>query len=159
MSKVKGICILQGKCEGIIELEEYGKKRVKITVNVNNLEPYSIHAIHIHETGDLSNGCTTLKAHYNPHKKTHGGPNDKNRHVGDFGNIVADKNGNVNVSFMSNIVKLKGKYSVIGRSFVIHEGVDDLGKGGNKESLITGNAGSRIGCGVIGFAADSKLYF
>ena len=49
-----------------------------------------------------------------------------------------------------NLVKLKGKYSVIGRSIVIHSKEDDLGKGNNKESLITGNSGSRLDCAVIG---------
>ena len=45
------------------------------------------------------------------------------------------------------------------RSFVIHEGIDDLGRGDNEESLKTGNAGGRMGCGIIGYAEDSKLYF
>jgi len=51
---------------------------------------------------------------------------------------------------------LFGEYSVLGRSCVIHKNTDDLGRGGNEESLKTGNAGSRVACGVIAIAASFK---
>ena len=45
---------------------------------------------------------------------------------------------------------MSGERSIIGRAIVVHEGIDDLGLGGNEGSKTTGNAGGRVGCGVIG---------
>mmetsp|Transcript_17973 Transcript_17973/g.12909 ORF Transcript_17973/g.12909 Transcript_17973/m.12909 type:complete len:87 (+) Transcript_17973:347-607(+) len=81
---------------------------------------------------------------------THGGPDDEIRHVGDLGNVESDADGNGKYERFDRLVQLYGPFSVAGRSCVLHKGTDDLGRGNNPESLITGNAGARIACGVIG---------
>tara|TARA_Y100000590_G_C15740135_1_gene1019984 strand:- start:3964 stop:4464 length:501 start_codon:yes stop_codon:yes gene_type:complete len=166
MNKVFGICVFNEKINGTIEFEEYGKI-VKINVNLKGVPP-GPHAIHIHEYGDLTDGCNSACAHYNPHNKNHGGPDDKERHVGDLGNVTANKAGIIKTTFTDKLIKLRGKYSIIGRSVILHDKEDDLGKGGldelgnvidekvRKESLITGNAGKRIVCGVIGYSKKCK---
>lgn len=50
------------------------------------------------------------------------------------------------------MVALHGPFSIIGRSLVIHERADDLGKGNSEASRTTGDAGARIACGLIGIA-------
>ena len=150
---VNAVCVIQGKINGIIYLEEKGKSTL-IHGKITGLKSGK-HGFHIHEFGDLSDGCMSLCAHYNPTKKNHGGRTDKDRHVGDLGNIEADKKGIAEFHFEDKLVKLKGKYSVIGRSLVIHEGEDDLGKGEFPDSKTTGHSGGRIGCGVIGYAKNT----
>ena len=151
---IQAVCVLHeniSKIKGyILFKEDLKNKNTIIKVELENV-PKGKHGFHIHQTGDLRIGCSSLCAHYNPFNKVHGGPNDKERHVGDLGNIVS-KGGKVSMTMRDKLIKLRGKYSVIGRSVVIHADEDDLGKGGDKESLITGNAGARIACGVIGYA-------
>lgn len=82
----------------------------------------------------------------------HGGPTSEVRHVGDLGNLVAGEDGVARYELEDHQIMLHGVHSVIGRSFVCHAGVDDLGEGGNEESTKTGNAGGRVACGVIGLS-------
>ncbi|KAH0254916.1 hypothetical protein KCU71_g22255, partial [Aureobasidium melanogenum] len=89
----------------------------------------------------------------NPHGKTHGAPEDDERHVGDLGNFKTDAQGNSKGSVTDKLIKLIGPESVLGRTIVVHAGTDDLGKGGHEESKKTGNAGPRPACGVIGIAS------
>lgn len=126
------------------------KNETEIIVDVHGFQPGK-HGFHIHEKGTVEQGCGSLCAHYNPFNAPHGGPGDSKdkRHVGDLGNIEVDKDGKCKMSFTDNLVKLTGQYSVIGRSIIIHEDEDDLGKGGDEESLKTGNAGKRIACARI----------
>jgi len=122
---------------------------VVIDLDLCNLKPGK-HGFHIHEFGDHTNGCTSTGGHFNPEKKSHGGPNDAERHYGDLGNIIADENGKVKATITDSLVSLIGINSVVGRAFVVHADEDDHGKGGHSDSLTTGHAGARLACGVIG---------
>lgn len=152
----EAVCVFQeSKIKGCIIFREFKEqKRTGIILRLTNV-PQGEHGFHIHKSGDLREGCSSLCSHFNPYGKNHGGPKDKERHVGDLGNIKPNEKGEVNKIFYDNLIKLSGKNSIIGRSVVIHEDRDDLGKGGNVESLKTGNAGKRISCGIIGLSKNS----
>jgi Cu-Zn family superoxide dismutase len=138
--------------QGVVEFEERGSK-VIISVDLKSSKfKNSVHGIHVHEAGDLTVGCMGACAHFNPFDKKHGGPNSKERHVGDLGNIRFDSRGVAKHVIRDSFVKLRGKASIIGRSVVIHEDPDDLGMGGHHDSLTTGHAGKRITCAVIGYS-------
>ena len=109
------------------------------------------HGFHIHEYGDLSDGCTSSCSHFNPFGKKHGGLHSEERHAGDLGNIIS-KDGKAQGTINAKVLSLsfKSRACIIGRMAIIHKGEDDLGLGGDTESSITGNAGERVACGVIG---------
>ncbi|XP_077999730.1 uncharacterized protein LOC144452504 [Glandiceps talaboti] len=125
---------------------------VEINVDLTGFDPSGSgqHGFHVHEYGDLSNGCQSTGGHYNPFNKNHGDPSASERHVGDLGNIVMDFKGNVEQTIVDKVVTLQGRYSIYGRAIVVHELRDDLGLGGNEGSRTTGNAGARMACCIIG---------
>ncbi|XP_060272906.1 extracellular superoxide dismutase [Cu-Zn] isoform X1 [Ovis aries] len=100
-------------------------------------------AIHVHQFGDLSQGCDSTGPHYNPMSVLHP------QHPGDFGNFAV-RDGQV-WKYRSNLAaSLTGPHSIAGRAVVVHAGEDDLGRGGNQASLENGNAGRRLACCVVG---------
>ena len=163
------VCVLthnsKKSMKGVIYFDQKNKDSdVFITLDLSGFPP-GYHAFHIHEAGDLTEGCSSACAHFNPFHKNHGGSQDKERHVGDLGNIYIDKKGNCKCKLIDHLITLKGKHSILGRCVVIHDKEDDYGLGGldsegniidekaHQESLKTGNAGKRIACGVIGYSA------
>lgn len=68
----------------------------------------------ISELGDLSGGCLSTGAHFNPFNKFHGAPTDSTRHVGDLGNIASDEHGVATFSFTDDVISLNGPKSIIG---------------------------------------------
>lgn len=118
---------------------------------IDGLKP-GLHGLHIHECGDISKGCASLGKHYNPRNVRHGSPENDidERHAGDLGNIEADCNGRAKFRFIDKIV---GVSEIIGRSVVVTENADDFGAGSNETSLIDGNSGARLACGIIARSA------
>ncbi len=151
---------------------------VLVQFNLRRFKPFATHACHVHEYGDLTEGCASLGGHYNPTGTQHG------HHAGDLMfNIQADERGVVQYLFETDAFRVRDLY---GRSVVIHELIDDKGKGASlyrymrtpevrklctqngysgartriqcvrmlvEGSKKTGNAGRRIDCAVIGRAA------
>ncbi|UCF99412.1 MAG: superoxide dismutase family protein [Spirochaetaceae bacterium] len=120
---------------------------VRIVADVSGLTPGK-HGITIHEFGDCTAADgSSLGGHFNPSNVMHAGPEDKERHVGDLGNIEADKSGRAKYNRLDQKISLHGRNSIIGRSIVIKEKADDY------KTRPGGGAGMRIACGVIGISS------
>lgn len=157
---------------GYVFFKQLSRGSARVTFALNNFQPFAVHAIHIHEFGDLLRGCESLGGHYNPTKQNHG------LHRGDLiFNLTADNKGEFNYTYIDKL-NVKDLY---GRSVVIHSLTDDAGhnfaydnwstaelrafcrvlgykeknradmlKKIKRESLLNGNSGARLACGLVG---------
>jgi Cu-Zn family superoxide dismutase len=157
------IATFNDKIKGTVRFHQCSPgNKTLVLFDLKGLHANAINACHIHEYGDLTNGCMSLGAHLNLTNKDHGSIliNINNSHTGDLiNNIHSDKNGKFKYIYEDPRINLFGdvEESIIGCSVVIHELKDDLGLGNNAESKKTGNAGGRMTCAIIGKAKNGKL--
>lgn len=133
-SSVKGTATFTAK-EGKVTLE----------LKVEGLEP-GPHAFHLHEKGDCSApDAASAGPHWNPTAEAHGKWGTAPFHHGDVGNLVADANGKATLIFTTDLWEIGSgdEHDIVGKSLIIHAKPDDF------TTQPTGNAGGRIGCGVI----------
>ena len=117
---------------------------VLVEINVSNMTP-GHHAVHIHEFGDCSaTDASSAGGHFNPTGERHGSPHMSHHHLGDLGNLFVqpDRTGYHSI-FMPELSIKEGPRSIRDRAIIVHANADDL------SSQPAGNAGVRIGCGVI----------
>jgi Cu-Zn family superoxide dismutase len=117
---------------------------VHVVLTLEGLEPGE-HGAHVHEKGDCSAADgASAGGHFNPASKDHGLPGADKRHLGDLGNITIAKDGKGSLDITAPGANLKASdpNSFVGRAIIVHAKKDDGGQP-------TGNAGGRVGCGVI----------
>ena len=146
-----GTAVINGTTEGS---HVSGKATLKdtpqglnVVVTVAGVPP-GTHGLHIHEQGNCGDQGKAAGGHFNPARVPHGllpkdGPTKA--HAGDMGNIEVSPKGSGKATVVLPGVSLKGTGGtpgVGGRAIIVHEKADDFGQP-------TGNAGGRIGCGVI----------
>lgn len=117
----------------------------KLTLKVTGAPP-GTRGAHIHATGDCSAAdATSAGGHWNPAMAAHGKPGVAPSHLGDLGNftVAEDGTGTLELSNPAWTIGDGAASDVVGKAIIVHGGIDDF------TTQPTGNAGGRIGCGVI----------
>lgn len=132
--------------QGVVNFRRTGDG-IAVSANIEGLEANAQHGFHIHQYGD----CTapdgsSAGGHFNPTGERHGSRHDEERHAGDLGNLESNADGIATLEYIDERLTMDGANSILGRGMVVHAQADDY------ETQPTGDAGGRIGCGVIGVA-------
>lgn len=132
----------EGEPVGTVELTETPNGTVVIA-HLENL-PEGAHGFHIHETGECTPPFTSAGGHYNPDGTSHGFVSPGGAHAGDLPNIHVPASGSLTIEYFATGLTVSNELlDEDGAAVVIHAGPDDY------ESDPSGDAGSRIACGVL----------
>lgn len=119
--------------------------RIHFQLTVHNAKP-GTHAVHIHEKGDCSApDAKSAGGHWNPTNAKHGKRGEGEFHKGDIGNMEVDEEGHGSIEMSVEGWTIGGAEdsNILNKAVIIHAGADDF------TSQPSGNAGDRVGCGVI----------
>ena len=133
--------------KGEATFERMEGKWISLRVDVSGVAP-GLHAVHIHEHGDCTSpDGKSAGGHWNPTARKHGkwGQADGEFHLGDLGNIDVGPDGTGNLVLSTDQWTMGDGSStdILAKSIIVHAKPDDF------TTQPTGNAGDRIGCGVI----------
>jgi len=136
----------QGQTKGRAILSQH-KDGIHVDVKAVGL-PAGVHAVHIHTTGACTGpDFTSAGGHWNPGKKQHGHDNPAGAHMGDMPNMAVGEDGTGELTTIVKGAMLEGGsqplFDADGAAVVVHAMADDY------KSDPSGNAGGRLGCGVI----------
>jgi superoxide dismutase, Cu-Zn family len=124
--------------------QQNGKVKLVLNIACIKMANKSV-AVHLHEMGDCGDMGKMAHGHWNPTNKQHGKWGSSSFHLGDIGNVSLDATGKGMLEMETDLWTIGGDSTsnILNRSVIVHGGVDDFA------TQPTGNAGSRIGCGVI----------
>lgn len=129
---------------GTVRFTELQNGNVRVEARISGLKPNSEHGFHVHAVTDCSGDGAKTGGHFNPDNHAHGNPGEKARHAGALFNLKTDASGvGILLQDVDTISLNDGPYSIVGKPLIIHRDADDY------QSQPLGNAGPRVGCGVI----------
>ncbi len=132
--------------QGSASFTDQGDGKVTFKISVEGARPGE-HAVHLHENGDCSmDDASGAGGHWAPHGNPHGKRNvDLRHHKGDLDNmrVGEDGTGELAMTVLGWSVGGPDSTNILNKAVVIHAGADDFA------SQPSGNAGARVGCGVI----------
>jgi Cu-Zn family superoxide dismutase len=130
---------------------------VLVFARARNL-PAGFHGFHVHTTGRCDPpGFTTAGGHYNPDGSTH------RDHAGDMPSLLINSDGKGFVAFATDRFTISELVAGDGSAVMVHAAADNFANipnryrspasppegGPDPETLATGDAGSRLACGVV----------
>lgn len=131
---------------GLATFETTTDGKIKMTLNITvAAKANKMIAVHLHEHGDCGDNGKASHGHWNPTNAQHGKWGSASFHLGDIGNVKLDAKGKGTLTITTDLWTLGGKSdkNILGKAMIVHGGMDDY------TTQPTGNAGSRIGCGLI----------
>ncbi|MBM0170680.1 superoxide dismutase family protein [Altererythrobacter sp. C41] len=139
------LALADGTPAGTVELLSNGGN-LSLKIAVTGI-PEGTHGFHLHTTGECTPpDFTSAGGHLNPAGKEHGHENPAGSHMGDLPNLEVAADGTASTTADLG----SGDQSVIdslfdadGTAVVVHADADDY------RTDPTGNAGSRLACGVL----------
>lgn len=118
---------------------------INFRLDVENF-PAGEHAVHLHENGDCGAAdYSSAGGHWNPTGENHGKRGVPPFHKGDIANMIVGDDGRGTLNMVIDGWSIGGgnNSNILNKAIIIHAGADDF------TSQPSGDAGSRIACGVI----------
>lgn len=147
----EAVAVLQptagNRVTGVVELRE-AKGGVDVVASIDGLPP-GRHAHHVHVFGDCSSADAKSAG---PHFHFRGSSFDESVRIitGNLGDLESSGVRTTKHQARVPAATLQGRYSLVGRSVVIHAKPND------HSHPPDGNAGDRLACGVIGVKSVAK---
>ncbi|MBB2746585.1 UNVERIFIED_ORG: Cu-Zn family superoxide dismutase [Microbispora rosea subsp. rosea] len=153
-----------GRVLGTVRVERYDAKKSRVSVSVRGLTP-GFHGFHVHANGvcdarsvDRATGSAFTSA------GSHLGPGEHGDGAGDMPPLLVAADGTASASFVTDRFTLEQLGDANGSAFVVHAGPDNFAHipdryfhrpdgtgatGPDATTRKTGDAGARIGCGIV----------
>ncbi len=143
-----------GNRVGSVDLTQTGEA-VLVEASVEGLPP-GFHGFHVHAVGQCKPPFTSAGGHFNPTADPHG------EHAGDMPVLLVMDDGTAQLSFLTDRFTVEQLFDADRSAIIVHANADNYANiptryhshtedvfGPDSATLATGDAGSRLACGVV----------